>query len=153
MSRELDALLTFVNSHNFALIVGIDSNSHSLLYGNETNRRGEIFEEFILNNQLTVENVGRTPTFQSAMGQSIIDVTLTKNLGGTVKEWWVDQSFNGSDHNTISFKLGKELRIMEATRPWAKADCQQKGSSGRPAEGPEEMHGRTSCIRRLMRKA
>ena len=57
----------------------MDSNSHSELYGLETNTRGEHLEDFIGQYNLKVENQGKTLTFQAAVGSSIIDVTLTSS--------------------------------------------------------------------------
>ena len=48
----LKRLMTYVNSNNFHLILGIDSNAHSPLYGNDSSPRGDILEEFILEHQL-----------------------------------------------------------------------------------------------------
>ena len=50
---------------DLALVMGIDSNAHSTLYGTKTNKRGEDFEDFILKNGLMVENVGVVPTFSA----------------------------------------------------------------------------------------
>ena len=140
VSKKVEDLMSFVNSQNYALIMGIDTNSHSILYGNETNRRGEIIEDFILTHQLQVENIGRVPTFQATIGQSIIDVTLTKNFH-SVREWKVDQSFNGSDHNTITFEIGSVKQVAEPTRPWERADWKKFQESLRGCDVfiPEKM--------------
>ena len=96
--KILRDLITYVDNNSFSLILGIDSNAHSPLYGNDSSPRGDIVEEFILANQLCVQNTGRVPTFQSANGQSIIDVTLTKNLtlAATAREKsWNEGSIEG----------------------------------------------------------
>ena len=100
----------------------MDTNAHSELYGNETNRRGEIFEEFILAHNFKVENRGREPTFESHNGATIIDVTMTLATSLSVSDWQVDRSYNGSDHNTITFSLGREKIQDSPHRPWNKAD-------------------------------
>ena len=104
--------------------MGVDSNAHSQLYGPDTNKRGEAFEEFILMQGLLVENRGTMPTFETIRGdthlKSHIDVTLSK---GNVRivDWAVCREYNGSDHNTISWStLDKQLPV-ELIRPWKKA--------------------------------
>ena len=105
----LSKIVDYADSKNYILLLGMDSNSHSVLYGPETNPRGEELENFILSRGLRVENVGDTPTFQtlrqSCSIATYIDVTLSKGMSGLIKDWLVDTDFNGSDHNTISFFL------------------------------------------------
>ena len=63
----LENIIKYANKKNYGLIVGMDSNAHSELYGRETNIRGEDLEQFIINNALFVENIGLTPTFVSCL--------------------------------------------------------------------------------------
>ena len=103
----LDDIVEYAKKRGYALLIGMDSNAHSVLFGPESNSRGEQLEEFIIDNGLAVENIGNTPTFQ-ATRQSCeiathIDVTLSKGLGSLIKNWEVNTNFNGSDHNTIEF--------------------------------------------------
>ena len=55
-------------------------------------------------------------------GKSVIDLTLTCNLGAGITNWKVSRALNFSDHNTISYKIATEIIQMPATRAWAKAD-------------------------------
>ena len=59
----LEKLVDFARVKKYSLILGMDSNSHSVLYGLDTNARGEELESFIVNNALSVENIGTVPTF------------------------------------------------------------------------------------------
>ena len=52
----LDNIMQYVQTKNCGLLLGIDSNCHSELYGSETDKRGELLEEFIFLNDLVVEN-------------------------------------------------------------------------------------------------
>ena len=74
--------IDYADKYGCKLIIGTDSNAHSTLYGPDTNQRGELMEEFILENGLMVENVGVTPTFATWRAdrwmESCIDVTLSK---------------------------------------------------------------------------
>ena len=54
--------------------------------------------------------------------RDIIDITLSLNIPLMISGWSVDRSYNGSDHNTINFSLGREKIVEEAHRPWYKAD-------------------------------
>ena len=76
----LQAIVDYADHRGYALLMGIDTNCHSSLYGKETNKRGEALEDFIASNHLIVENVGLTETFKTKWGSSIVDVTLAKNL-------------------------------------------------------------------------
>ena len=100
----------------------MDSNCHSELYGLETNKRGEYLEEFIGQYNLKIENQGKVPTFQAAIGSSIIDATMTARISVTVKNWRVSSNPNFSDHNTIKYELIIEQEDIPPTRKWIKMD-------------------------------
>jgi hypothetical protein len=109
-SRDCAVALATFDDKNLPLLIGADSNAHSTLFGStENNRRGDEFEELIMEQLLKVENLGNSPTFVAPRGrtwaESHIDVTLTKNLKDNILDWRVDPSFNGSDHKTIYFQL------------------------------------------------
>ena len=52
----LAPICKYADDNNFPTLMGVDSNAHSVLFGEETNKRGEKFEEFILKHGLMVEN-------------------------------------------------------------------------------------------------
>ena len=118
----LTKAMTFANHRGYAVIIGMDSNCHSELYGLETNKRGEQLEDFIAQHNLRVENQGRTPTFQAAIGSSIIDVTLTARISVSIKQWRVNTNPNFSDHNTIKYEATIEQDDIPPTRKWIKMD-------------------------------
>ena len=116
----LTDVVDYADSKNFSVLMALDSNAHSTLYGPDDNERGRIFERFILESSLVVVNRGTTPTFQTIRAESCIDVTLTKNL--SVCDWRVDTRYNASDHNTILFKIDAvELVPAKIIRPWKQA--------------------------------
>ena len=49
-----------------------------------------------------------------------IDVTLTRGMDDKITNWWVDQTYNGSDHNTFEIKAEKQEE--NKTRNWDKGD-------------------------------
>ena len=90
MTRALD----FSTHRGYAILIGMDSNCHSELYGLETNKRGEHLEDFIGQHNLKVKNQGKTPTYQSSTGRSINDITLSSKLSASLKDWRVNLSTN-----------------------------------------------------------
>ena len=80
----LTAAMSFASHRVYAIIIGVDSNCHSELFGLETNKRGKNIEDFIAQHNLRVENQGKTPTFEAAIGSSIIDITLTYRLSVSI---------------------------------------------------------------------
>ena len=73
----LTKAMAFASHRGYAILIGMDSNYHSELYGLETNKRGEHLEDFIGQYKLKAKNQGKTPTFEAAVGSSIVDITLT----------------------------------------------------------------------------
>jgi hypothetical protein len=101
---ELMKLVNYCNLKNKPLIISMDSNSHSTLWGLETNRRGEILEDFIFTHNLNLENVGYEPTFIGRDCQTRVDITLTSNLLN-IENWKVLNDLTLSDHRLISFSV------------------------------------------------
>ena len=97
---SLDKLMKYAEEKGLRVILGIDSNCHSQLYGPMTNKRGEALKLF----NLQVENTCHTPTNESRGAKTCIDVTLTARLSVSVQDWHVSREENGSDHNTINFQ-------------------------------------------------
>ena len=117
-------IMDYVGERNCKLLIGIDSNCHSELFGHETNKRGEDLEDFVFLHGLEVENRGNIPTFatlkNNQLATSFIDVTLSKNL--EVANWYVDESFNNSDHNTLCYEVMVAPPPPKLVRPWSKAN-------------------------------
>ena len=57
--------LDFANEGGLGMIIGMDSSCHSTLFGPKQNQRGYLFDELISNNNLTIENVGHSPTYEA----------------------------------------------------------------------------------------
>ena len=122
----LEDLVNMADKRRLPLILGIDSNAHSSLYGPDNNSRGDAFEDWITKHGLEIANEGNTPTYETRRGNQMIathiDVTLTRDLHFDIQHWRVDQSYNASDHNTIRFEASPTKIDNEAFRPWASAD-------------------------------
>ena len=122
----LDKLMEMIDGKGYPVIMGVDSNAHSGLYGTDTNARGNDFEDFVLQYGLNIENRGTIPTFEVPRGnklvQTHIDVTLSRGLPSRVHGWRVDRKYNASDHNTIYFEVENNKTEPTLIRPWGKAD-------------------------------
>ena len=118
----LTKAMEFANHRGYAILLALDSNCHSELYGLETNVRGEQIEDFIGKYKLEVENRGKTPTYSCTTGSSIIDITLTKRLSVSVLNWRVSLDINFSDHRDILYQLAAEYVPIAPSRRWARMD-------------------------------
>ena len=122
----LEDLLNMANNKGLPILLGIDTNAHSSLYGPDNNHRGDAIENLIISQGLRVLNTGTAPTFETRRGtntiQTHIDVTLARDLHFDITDWRVDRSYNGSDHNTILFGAPATETTPHQIRPWSRAD-------------------------------
>ena len=116
ITGQLQAAIDYCKSRGYSILLAADTNSHSKIWGNETNTRGKKWEELIEVEHLLVHNQGRIPTFESKIGKSIVDVTLSHRLPYILDSWRVLRSYNGTDHNTIQYNLkGMQIEIPAHT--------------------------------------
>ena len=114
-------LTAFAENKQYSLLIAMDSNAHSTLYGPTENERGRNLERFILDTNLWVANRGITPTFQTIRAESFIDVTLTRDVN--VYNWRVSTEYNASDHNSLLYSIcGVEPLPARQMRPWKQAN-------------------------------
>ncbi len=99
-------LVMHCNSSNFPLKACVDTNAHSILWGEETNPHREVIENFIFSHSLVIENVGCVPIFSARGTDTCIDVMLSLNLPSPLEGWRVNDEATLSDHNHIDFSLG-----------------------------------------------
>ena len=107
ISKGLEKLAKYSLENRIPMVIGMDSNAHSSIWGCETdNKRGEVLEEWILQNSLTVANTGSVPTFVTARAATIIDLTLVSDtFAQKVTEWKVNKEYQFSDHRRLEFNL------------------------------------------------
>ena len=111
---HLQDLILFCSNKNKKLIIGIDCNAHSEMWGcSESNSRGQHLEEYIIHNNLFVHNAGSTPTFSSHLGESIIDITLS-NSPPLITGWKVSPAPSLSDHRIVEFHANQ---VQPGTEP------------------------------------
>ena len=124
--RSFSRLIDWCNRERISLIVGMDSNAHSPLWGcPDKNERGEALEEVLLTQNLTLLNVGHVSTFVTKRAESIIDLTVVncyalENLN--LEGWKVETEDSFSDHRYISFSIGKYKPAEQMFRNLKKAN-------------------------------
>ncbi len=124
---EFNLLVDYCNSKRIPLIMGVDSNAHSVTWGEkDTNPRGERLEEWVVSNNLFIQNVGSTATHTPENGarDTIIDLTITNSRAKEmVKNWKVDDQITFSDHRMIRFST-KDVKQKDhhLTRSYSKAN-------------------------------
>ena len=103
-------LISFCDSQKWELIIGADANSHHIAWGStDNNTRGENLLDFIITTNLQICNLGNTPTFQNALRDEVIDITLTTtNAINLITNWKVETGNTISDHNKITFNYNTE---------------------------------------------
>ena len=61
--------LEYSRTRGYSMLIGSDTNSHSTLWGKETNNRGEQLEELIDTYNLNIHNRGKMLTYDCSLGQ------------------------------------------------------------------------------------
>ena len=106
-------IVDHAKTHNLALVVGSDVNAYNTVWNSSIcdkvgSDRGDRLLEYLLENNLFIENVGSTPTFDNGRWKNVIDLTITNQLGHNLVEHWhvneVGHDRNSSDHNYITFR-------------------------------------------------
>ena len=96
------------NIGDYDIIIGTDSNSHSTVWNSPlTDKRGELLEKFLIDNDLSCGNVGNNPTFMNGSGFStIIDLTLANfRLSQRVSNWHVEKVLHSTDNFCVLFTV------------------------------------------------
>jgi len=111
ISDLFSKLARYCKRHNRELFISADSNSHSLLYGHDENRRGVDFESFIFENHFHLLNEGRPSTWHRGEHETAIDVMLhSHGLDGHFHNWRVLKDlYTGSDHYCLAVELNMKL--------------------------------------------
>lgn len=110
ISATLVDFAEYINAKNENAIIGADSNAHSVLWNcDETNPRGEVLEEFIMQYNVHICNRGNKATFVSSRYATIIDLTLVIGDADYVDSWNVSERYYFSDHRMIQFKVKDDM--------------------------------------------
>ena len=89
------------------VLIGCDANAHHKLWGSsDINSRGKSLLDFISTTNLTILNVGTTPTFVTKTRSEVIDVTLASpGMSGLVGGWRVSNTPSFADHRWICYEI------------------------------------------------
>ena len=120
--KALIKALEYRQEKRLGLILAIDCNANSTLWGHSTNPRGIIMAEIMTKYGLLLQNRGKELTYDCQLGRTIINLTLTCNLGGGIRNWRIIKGQNFSDHNTIRFEIASEILELPSRRKWDKTD-------------------------------
>jgi hypothetical protein len=104
----LRKIIYYCCSRKKQIIIGCDSNTHHIFWGNSgTNPRAERFMEYLVSSNLNILNQGNKPTFV-VNRKKVIDLTLgTSETGNLVSNWHVYDKPSLSDHRYIRSQTGK----------------------------------------------
>ena len=81
--KPLIELEKYAKQIDAPLIIGSDTNSHHIIWGDKKqDKRGEVLLEHLYSCDMSKANRGSEPTFVNSRGHSsVIDLTLTNNKG------------------------------------------------------------------------
>ncbi|WP_316206576.1 exonuclease/endonuclease/phosphatase family protein, partial [Escherichia coli] len=119
--RRLDLLEDSVRRMEGDVVVAGDFNAKALEWGMPLqDSRGGYIMEMADRLGLTVLNTGSTPTFRRGASGTIPDVSFaSENLSRKVSDWKVLETYNGSDHQYITFQIhdGSQSSRRNVARP------------------------------------
>ena len=113
LTPELKNVVTYCEDNRLGLILGMDSNAHSTLWGNEDNNpRGDALEEYVMENILDCHNIPDQPTFIGRGCSTTIDLTLSnRHFTGEILNWTTNDEAVTTDHTLITFDCEAHNRI------------------------------------------
>ncbi|KAI5750180.1 hypothetical protein M8J76_013460 [Diaphorina citri] len=116
MLNRLERVLANFEGEN--VIIGMDANAKSFIWGDRACDRGRKMEDFICQRGLMVVNDNRElPTFSSTNGESYIDLTITQGgINRYIEEWKVHEGEIVSDHRLITFNVFVNKSEIENNR-------------------------------------
>ncbi len=148
-------VVEFAKKNNLALIAGIDANAHNTMWHSRiTDRvgetRGDSLLEYLVEQNLILENVGDKPTFDNGRWQNCIDLTITNSKGhDLVNHWSVvikGPDENSSDHSFITYQTKYDtLNTKRSFRDISKTNWEVYEAKLEAAmEGSAELFGNIS---------
>lgn len=116
--KEMADLVRYCEDANLDLVICTDSNAHHPLWGcNKANTRGEVLCTYLFSTNLNIVNRGSEPTWVTARGQTIIDLTLaSESATKLISNWHVSNEPSCSDHRRIRFSLVANTKKPEPRR-------------------------------------
>ena len=105
---EVVRLVQYCKVRKIPLLIGCDANAHNEVWGStNNNRRGDSLLEFIVGQNLSLLNIGNTPTFVTKKCKEVLDITFSSPMiENLTQNWQVSSEPSMSDHRIIRFDLG-----------------------------------------------
>ena len=133
---DLEKLINHCKRYNLGLICGADVNAWSDLWFSERLKqrnakkqwkRGNLLEEYFLENDIKVINSHPKPTYvtpgrDGTTIKSTIDVTFTFNFPDPIMDWGVSSHVLVSDHKPITYHINCSKGPKTKSRNFYKAD-------------------------------
>lgn len=121
--EALNKVSKYANDLQLPICLGLDSNAWGFWFERTSSNdggRAAAFDEFIFNHDFFVQNVGQEPTFVRNESQTIIDISITRNLENLIQNWHVCPEWQGSDHRKIEFELNLDSEVIIKKRTYHK---------------------------------
>ena len=111
---EVVRLVQYCKVRKIPLLIGCDANAHNEVWGStNNNRRGDSLLEFIVGQNLSLLNIGNTPTFVTKKCKEVLDITFSSPMiENLTQNWQVSSEPSMSDHRIIRFDLGITPKIQ-----------------------------------------
>jgi hypothetical protein len=119
--------ISYAQSLDMQFILCADTNAHSPVWGDKRqDLRGIKMEDFLLDNQIHLLNVGSKPTYVSSRGSSHIDLTgISSIVRRAALNWSCREKASHSDHQIIQFGVKVPFRKV-IIRARSYEDCDWK---------------------------
>ena len=161
----LGKIAEYAKKESLPLIIGVDTNAHHTVWGSrDINARGRTLLQTLGGEGLAICNKGAKTTFRGSRGSSVIDLTLTNNLGlNLITNWEVDDNSLLSDHQPIRFNLDLGCKLFTMKRNISKCDwdlyrslvkeeLSRKQFRFQPVATVQDLNNRTSFINEVLNK-
>ena len=105
--KEILGAIKMAKDQGLKLLISGDFNAHNQIWGDkELDTRGQNVEDLIIRENLSLENRGYLPTYQTQVASRNIDLTITNDaMKNEVKNWTVTREMVHSDHKLITYNL------------------------------------------------
>ena len=116
---QLIRSIEYAKEERLKCLICCDSNAWSTVWGStRSNNRESLILDMLIEYDLTIANIGTSPTFVRTNVESIIDLTIVSNGldtddGLNIVDWKVEDADLHSDHRLITFRIDKKPVKMD----------------------------------------
>ncbi|XP_018795541.1 PREDICTED: uncharacterized protein LOC108973008 [Bactrocera latifrons] len=107
------SLVEYCRRNNLPPTLGCDANAHHTEWGStDCNVRGDSLLEFIISNNMSIENVGCEPTFVTSVRREVLDIILSNdNMIGLISQWRVSNEPPVALFALMNGRLGEGFQL------------------------------------------